>query len=226
MIDSGGAGIGLFHIVRHLLSLRGGVRRSLGYFLQKLLHGNLHQFHPQFVGQGHGVGMAGDEPVGRLTHNADTRTGKLLAGLGNRFQHLHPLPQVVGRAVQHFSLKPLLTQVGKNLQGGGQRIALAGGKEVIALRSPGKHLRQQALEKGLGPAGTHVNQVQVVGAERGEIGPLEFISSLREDAPEEFVADPAHGCFVMKAGSEGEYCNHKKVFLPLHLGKSYTTSSL
>ena len=120
MIDLGGAGIGLFHIVSHLLSLRGGIRGSLGNFLEQFLHGNLHQFHPQFVGQGHGVGMAGDEPVGRLADDADARAGKLPAAQGDGFQQLYPPAQVLGRAVQHLSLEALLAQVGKNLQGGGQ----------------------------------------------------------------------------------------------------------
>ena len=55
--------------------------------------------------------MAGDEPVGGLSHDADPSAAEPAAGIGHLFQQSHPLFQVFRRAVQHLSLEALLLQV-------------------------------------------------------------------------------------------------------------------
>ena len=128
--------------------------------------------------------------------------------------------------MQHLSLEALLLQVGKNFQRSRQRIALSGGEKVVTFRPAGQHLRKETLEDALGPAGTYVYKVQRMASEILEVGASEVETAVRENAVEELVADFGHRLLVMQAGSDGINCYHKKNLLPLHPGKSYTTSSL
>ena len=59
-----------------------------------------------------------------------------------------------------------------------------------------------------------------------EVGAPEVETAVREDAAKKRVTDFGHRLLVMQAGSDGINCYHKKILLPLHPGKSYTTSSL
>ena len=110
--------------------------------------------------------------------------------------------------MQDFPFQPLLAQVGKDFQRGGQGVALAAGKQVIALNATGKHLRQQGLENALGTAGTHIYQVQVMCAEVTEIGPFENIIAIRKHPCQEFITDPRHRLFIVETGSNGINTNH------------------
>ena len=208
LVHLDGTGIGITDLRGHLLFRRGGLAGYPADFHEQFFHGNLLHPDAQLVQEGDRIGLAGDEPVGGLADDADAHALQPGAGLLDLLQRMDPFRHIGVASVQDLAFQPLLAQVGKDFQRGGEGIALAGRQEVIAFDAPGEHLRQQSLEDALRTAGTDVDKVERMRAEIGEIGSPEHESVLLEHAFQEFVGESGHGGLVVETGGDGIYGDH------------------
>ncbi len=210
VIDLDRTGIGIPDLPLHFLSVRCGFVLRLADFNQELLHGDLHHPDAEFVKDGHRIRVGGDEPVGRLSDDADALFPEAEPGFLHLFDGMDPLLQIGFTSVQDLSLEPLLTQVGKDFQRRGQRIALAGSQEVIPVDAPREHFRQQVLEDALRPAGADVDEVQRMGPEIPEIGALVLEIPVGKDPFEELIGNAGNGILVVETGGDGIYGYHNE----------------
>ena len=212
MVDLDRTGIGVPDLPLHLLFGRCGFPLRLADLHEQLLHGYFHHPDAQFVQDGHGIRVGGDEPVGRLSDDADALVPEPEAGFLHQPDRMDTFPEIGFAPVQDLPLKPLLAQVRKDLQRGRQRIAFPGGQEIIPFDSPGKHLRQKALENSFGPAGPDIDEVQRVGAEITEIGTFVLEIPVGKDPFEERIGNAGNGILVVQTGGDGidGYHNEKR----------------
>ena len=210
VIDLDRAGIGVPDLRFHLLVGRCGFPLRLADFHEEFLHGYLHHPDAQFVQDGHRIRLGGDQPVGRLANDTDAPVPEPETGLLHLSDGMDPLLQVGFISVQDLPFEPLLTQVGKDFQRRRQRVAFAGGQEVIPFDAPRQHLRTQGFEDAFRPAGPDIDEVQRMGPEIPEIGPLVLVIPVREHPFEEFVGNAGNGILVVETGCDGIYGYHNE----------------
>ena len=102
-------------------------------FRQQLLHGNLHEFDAESLTHFFPVGMAGDEPVGGFSDDAEARLLQPLSCFGGFRENVNSLADVFAIAMDDFALEAVLAKVRENLHRGRERVAFARCQQVERL---------------------------------------------------------------------------------------------
>ena len=106
--------------------VRGGGRRlRVVDGVEQFLHRDFDEFNAQAFLDYRWFCLAGYEPVGGFSDDAEATAAKLLTGIGNTLQQRDALGNVWGAAVNNLTLHLVLAQEGEYLHGRSQRIAFA-----------------------------------------------------------------------------------------------------
>ena len=151
------------------------------------------------------VGPAGNEPVGRLADDAETRPAKGPPCLLNPLQGQDPFLDEGGTAVDNLAGNAPLPQERQYLHGRRQGIALAGSQQVDRL-SARQQLRQQGAENAFCPSGADVDETQVRGTVVAVVGSFEVVGYA--EAAEKFPGHGPYRPFVVKCGGESVDRDH------------------
>ena len=92
-------------------------------FLKQLVHRDVNKRDAQPEAYHIRVGMTGNEPVGRLSDDAESASPQTLSHLPHLFQDEYAPTDIVGTAMDDLTAKTLLSEERQNLHRCGERIA-------------------------------------------------------------------------------------------------------